>query len=94
MLDKVREMETNCKLLWCKVGIQGVKQLLIGAYYHTKEEDADSCVEFAILLNRLGNKDDRVLLGGDSTFLAGIWKPNNSKRNAGILVCILNSEIF
>ncbi len=52
ILDRVSEMETNCELLRCKVSIQGTKQLLIGAYYYPKEDDADSLTELEESLTR------------------------------------------
>ena len=67
-------METNCELLWCKVGIQGTKQLLIGAYYRPKEEEADSLEELEASLDRLGNRDDHFLLGGDFNFPGWDWE--------------------
>lgn len=46
-------MKTNCKLPWCKVGILSVKQLLIGAYYDSKEEDTDSPTELMNSMNKV-----------------------------------------
>ncbi len=67
-------METSCELLWCKVNIQGMKQLLIGAYYSHNEEDADILNELEESLNRLGNRDDHLLLCGDFNFPGWDWK--------------------
>ncbi len=67
ILDWVSEMETNCELLWCKVSIQGMKQLLIGAYYHPKEDEADSFTELEVSLNVLWCRDDYVLPSCDNS---------------------------
>ncbi len=51
-----------------------MKQLLIGAYYSHNEEDADILNELEESLNRLGNRDDHLLLCGDFNFPGWDWK--------------------
>ena len=72
-ITREEELETECELLWCRVEIQGSKNLHIGAYYRPHERDEESLNQLEASLNRLGDTNDNIILGGDFNFPGMNW---------------------
>ncbi len=82
IIDKVNEQETDCEIIWCKINIHGFEQLLIGAYYRPKEDNANSLAELETSLNRIDiSKDHIILVFGDFNFPGRDWGQKQIKTN-------------
>ncbi len=79
--ERVKELETNCELLWCKLNLIGSKTLHIGAYYRPHESDEESLKELDVSLQRLGGKNENAILAGDFNFPSWDWKAKTLKPN-------------
>ena len=78
-ITREEELETDCELLWCRVEIQGSKNLHIGAYYRPHERDEESLNQLEASLNRLGDTNDNIILGGDFNFPGMNWMQGEIK---------------
>lgn len=81
IFERVSELETDCEVLWCKLNTKGSKTLQIGAYYRPHEDDEDSLNELETSLQRIGSRNENVILGGDLNFPSWDWKNKRIKPN-------------
>ena len=61
------ELDTNCKIVWCKINIIGCRTLHLGSFYRPPDKiDNDNLEEFNSSLSRImSNRNAHVLVGGD-----------------------------
>ena len=61
------ELDTNCKIVWCKMNIIGCRTLYLGSFYRPPNKiDNDYLEEFNSSLSQImSNRNAHVLIGGD-----------------------------
>ena len=63
---EVKELQTNCKIVWAEIYITGTKTILVGSYYRPPPDEGTSLEQLEILLSRVNNiTSSHLWLGGD-----------------------------
>ena len=64
--SEVKELQTNCEIVWAKINITGTKKILVGSYYRPPSDEGTSLEQLEILLSRVNNiTSSHLWLGGD-----------------------------
>jgi hypothetical protein len=64
--SEVKELQTNCEIVWAEINITGTKQILIGSYYRPPSDEGTSLEQLEISLGRVNNiTSSHLWLGGD-----------------------------
>ena len=67
LCSETPELDTNCKIVWCKLNIIGCRTLYLGSFYRPPDKiDNEYLEEFNSSLSRIiSNRNAHVLVGGD-----------------------------
>ena len=83
MMQRVPELETDCEILWCRLGLTGSKSSLFCAYYRPHISDEHSLNELDKSLQRIGNSSENIFLAGDFNLPNWDWKNKLIKPSSG-----------
>lgn len=64
--SEVKELETECEVVWAEINIAGSKNILISSYYRPPSDSGFSLEQFHQSLNRInGQSNATIIVGGD-----------------------------
>ena len=64
--SEVKELQTNCEIVWAEINITGTKKILVGSYYRPPSDEGTSLEQLEISLSRVNNiTSSHLWLGGD-----------------------------
>ncbi|KAL8617802.1 hypothetical protein ACOMHN_044902 [Nucella lapillus] len=78
--NRVKELETNCEIVWVKLGLKGRRSLYICSYYRPDVSQKASLQEFETSVQRAANIPNAMLMiGGDLNFPGWEWSTTTLK---------------
>ena len=64
--SEVKELQTNCEIVWAEINITGTKQILVGSCYRPPSDEGTSLEQLEISLSRVNNiTSSHLWLGGN-----------------------------
>jgi hypothetical protein len=64
--SEVKELQTNCEIVWAEINITRTKKSLVGSYYRPPSDEGTSLEQLEISLSRVSNiTSSHIWLGGD-----------------------------
>ena len=79
----VKELQTNCEIVWAGLKLHGKKTLYLCSFYRPDDADHESLKKFGESLDRLStNPNAHVLIGGDFNFPGFEWETETLKPKA------------
>ena len=64
--SEVKELQTNCEIVWVEINITGAKKILVGSYYTSPSDEGTSLEQLEISLSKVNNiTSSHLSLGGD-----------------------------
>ncbi|CAG2250654.1 unnamed protein product [Mytilus edulis] len=71
----LRELQTDCEIVWCKLELIGHNAIYLSSYYNPKTSNENGYLELEKSLTRANNiKNDLIIMAGDFNLLSWGWK--------------------